>query len=188
MSVSIIFSIADVLTPIIQMVVTAPYSPLCERWFWQLLIVICIIFPLCLLKKMDSLRYTSLVAIALIAAYTLAIFFIGSYTAAHPELRDGFAFGFPNYTVIQSVCANAINTTASSASNCSGPGSSVVFFRGSPAFVNALPLISFSFLCHMNVFPIYGELKNKTVARMRKVTHGSMLTCFTVYFIAGCFG
>lgn len=64
-----------------------------------------------------------------------------------------------------------------------GNGADVVATRGSkhtdPFSINAkifsvLPSISFAFVCHMNVFPIYQELKNPTPAKMQVVSKVSM--------------
>jgi len=139
-----------------------------SEWFVQLIIVMFIIFPLCLLRNMNALKFTSLVAIVciLLAALTLAIYGFTPSLNSPVEAEDA-TFG-----------------TDSDAGSCgeirAGPSGLTV--------LAALPVFSFSFLCHQNTFPIYEELKNATVKRMSIISALSMVLAVVTYLLAGVGG
>lgn len=65
--------IADVCTPVVSLGAQDSESMLCNRALLQIAVVVLIIFPLCLLKSMDSLKYTSSVALACIIAFIAVV-------------------------------------------------------------------------------------------------------------------
>ena len=57
--------------------------------------------------------------------------------------------------------------------------------------VYSMPTMTFSFVCHTAILPIYAELKSQggsKAALMKKVAGTSIGSCFTLYFIASLFG
>lgn len=63
------------------------------------------------------------------------------------------------------------------------------YFIWSFGIFDALPLISFAFGCHMQVVPIYGELKNNHENhRVNSVVVSTNLLCMVLYSITGIFG
>ncbi|PIK56130.1 putative sodium-coupled neutral amino acid transporter 6 isoform X3 [Apostichopus japonicus] len=52
----------------------------------------------------------------------------------------------------------------------------------------AIPTMTFSFVCHTAVIPIYKELSSPTKARMLGVSVTALLACFVLYFTTGIFG
>lgn len=57
--------------------------------------------------------------------------------------------------------------------------------------VYSMPTMTFSFVCHTAVLPIYAELRGEgkqKVTNMMKVAATSIGSCFTLYFIASLFG
>ena len=71
--------------------VTVPYG-----WFllpcsvfWQIATVCVVIFPLCMLKKMDSLKVSSLVAVFLIFAFAVVVTIDGIYSVRPRMLCGG---------------------------------------------------------------------------------------------------
>lgn len=120
---------------------------------WQVAITALIMFPLCMLRRMDSLRFSSFASLAFIAAFVLLV------------LVDS---------------GHVINQ---------GLDTSELTYWGSLSdALEAVPLIAFAFVCHMNVFPVFQELRNPSEARMTRVGVISCGVCFFVYIIAGTFG
>lgn len=67
-------------------------------------------------------------------------------------------------------------------------GHSTKAFDFDAEFFTVVPAISFAFVCHMNVFPIYKELKGRSPRTMARVSSISMTTAVAIYFVAGTFG
>lgn len=173
--------IADTLVPILKLGASSSSSLLCDRWPWQILIVATIIFPLCLLRHMESLKYTSFVALACILAFTLAVVGVGIHALAEPSWRmDRYLEHHGKGAV--SVCSSRVSECAAA------PTDRVATFPASMDVLNALPIVCFAFLCHMNAFPIRNELKNPTLERIAVVSRSSMLLCAAIYFMSGAFG
>eukprot|EP00051_Salpingoeca_urceolata_P005834 m.77860 g.77860 ORF g.77860 m.77860 type:complete len:475 (+) comp14564_c0_seq1:789-2213(+) len=120
--------------------------------FWQIFVVVLIIFPLCMLRTMNALKFTSLAALVFISAFVLFVLGNGADVASERGVDSvkGFKLGLPLFSV--------------------------------------LPSISFAFVCHMNVFPIYDELRNGSVEKMSVVSRYSMLIALLAYFVSGMFG
>eukprot|EP00040_Diaphanoeca_grandis_P039741 m.259988 g.259988 ORF g.259988 m.259988 type:complete len:495 (+) comp39014_c0_seq1:71-1555(+) len=123
-----------------------------NRIFWQLLIVICIIFPLSMLREMSALQYTSFLSVFFILAMVIFVFSNGADVIS----RRG--------------------------------GQDVSYFHIEADLFSVIPIVSFAFVCHMNVFPIYRQLKRRSVSRMVGVSRRSMGAAATLYFISGVFG
>ena len=57
--------------------------------FWQIATVCVVIFPLCMLKKMDSLKVSSLVAVFLIFTFAVVVTIDGIYSVRPCMLCEG---------------------------------------------------------------------------------------------------
>jgi len=65
----------------------------------------------------------------------------------------------------------------------------VSLFKYSMGIFDALPLISFAFGCHMQMIPIFGELKDNHVPRrINTVIASTSMTCILLYSITATFG
>ena len=60
---------------------------------YQISIAICIIFPLCMLRSMEKLQYTSLAALVCISAFVVTVSFLGMWSALVPETRSNVING-----------------------------------------------------------------------------------------------
>eukprot|EP00937_MAST-01D_sp_MAST-1D-sp2_P006439 g6439.t1 len=192
--------IADVLQPIASLGASGPDSALCSRKMWQVLIAVLIIFPLCMLRRMDSLKYTSLVALACILALVLAVTIIGLRAEASSTLRDQWAHPVDTSNMCDAATAAATTTAAATAATqaaAAAAGGAVYWLPRSANIFNALSLICFAYLCHMNMFPVYKELRPEAAPAdprhpkrraMFTVGNTSMVICFTIYALAGLFG
>lgn len=54
--------------------------------------------------------------------------------------------------------------------------------------VYAVPILTFSFVCHPAILPIYEELKGRSRKRMMNVSYVSFFAMFLMYLLAALFG
>jgi amino acid permease len=184
--------IGDVLQPIIAL---TGYEWACHRWIIQLFLLVSVIFPLCLLPTMSSLKYVSFASLVLIWSAVLAIVINGFLVIENPDRRQELLH--PTAGSFIDVC-NTSSASPSSTSNITfTPSSStsitsVEHMRMFPESIGdvlaALPIISFAFLCHQNTFPIYKELKDASPNKMAIVGHYSIAICCFVYIMSGLMG
>uniref|UniRef100_A0A8C9VYT8 Sodium-coupled neutral amino acid symporter 2 n=1 Tax=Scleropages formosus TaxID=113540 RepID=A0A8C9VYT8_SCLFO len=52
----------------------------------------------------------------------------------------------------------------------------------------AVPILTFAFVCHPAILPMYEELKDRTQKKMQNVANVSFLTMFIMYLLAALFG
>jgi len=122
-----------------------------------LFIVVFPILPLCLMKNIHSLRYSSILSL-------LAIFYLTSVVIVKSIL---------DVIVYEDISEEA---------------GDIIYFNLSPRILTAVPIFSMAFTFHMNIAPVYAELKNATAKRMNIVCVISISIGFLVYLIVGCFG
>lgn len=158
--IAYIVIVADVLTKVVELVL-GDNSVFAKRYMIQLIVVIAIIFPLTLLKKMDSLKYTSFLSLFFIISFILAVVCTSAYKLTHDD-----------YTVTSEPVEGEMQTA---------PGS----FKG---FFKTLPLLCFAFLCHQNAFPIYNELEGASLGKMNQISIISMGICGSAYLLTAFFG
>jgi amino acid permease len=216
-AVAYIVIIADVLAPIAALGAADAGSALCSRVMWQAVVALGIILPLCLLRRLDALRFTSLLALCAFVAFVGAVAVNGVRASLDPALRDAWTAG----AGVNSTCSSGSGSSGGGSSSASGggggapPGSRVRWLPESAGpLISSLPIVCFAFLCHMNVFPIYAELKERKERRspssenssggsggggggaglslkrrdMFRVGTLSIAICAAVYGLSGAFG
>lgn len=180
--VAYIVIIADVLQPIFGLSASSSDSVLCDRSLYQLSIAVCIIFPLCMLRSMEKLQYTSLLALLFISSFVVTVSFLGVWSIFVPETRtnviagrgdqagdmyrDGTVHGAQDphclaaTPLVSGLDTRAFNETKASYHVHDLPEEAAIklFPTSLRQVTSAVPILCFAFLCHMNVFPIYNEL------------------------------
>mmetsp|Transcript_12519 Transcript_12519/g.16435 ORF Transcript_12519/g.16435 Transcript_12519/m.16435 type:complete len:517 (+) Transcript_12519:20-1570(+) len=124
------------------------------------------VLPLCLLKDLSALQYTSfggLVAILYTAFFVALRFFDGSY-------QDGGKFFSMMETALQ-----PIESTGS-------------LFKVGPGSLIFLNIVCVGFLVHYNSLNYYTGLQKRSVATMKKVVSLGMGTAFLVFLVMMTFG
>lgn len=153
---------------------------LCKRWFWQLVLTSTVLFPLTLPRSMHNLRHCSFFALALTVMMLFAIFGFSVDVLKEPLQRSHF-----------DVYSNTSQIDRCTASHAKIPRSGD-HINISPTLsfnlAQALAITSFAYLCHMNVFPIYKELANRSVRRMRSVERRAVVMSGAVFLGYGLFG
>ncbi|KAG2225636.1 hypothetical protein INT45_012108, partial [Circinella minor] len=131
---------------------------LLDRRFWITVFMAIAILPLSFLRKLDSLKYTSVVA--LFAVVYLCAIVVYYFFTSLPIPPSGEPLPEP---VIE-------------------------LFSFSTAFFRRLPVFIFAFTCHQNIFSVYNELKNNSQYQVTKVITSSIGSAAGVYQAIGIMG
>ncbi|XP_019370165.1 PREDICTED: sodium-coupled neutral amino acid transporter 1 [Gavialis gangeticus] len=146
-------------------------------WAWYLdgrVLVVAVTFgiilPLCLLKNLGYLGYTSGFSLSCMVFFLVVVI----------------------YKKFQILCPiMETNTTTIIPSNFSSApeyGCKPKYAILNSKTVYALPTIAFAFVCHPSVLPIYSELKDRSQKKMQMVSNISFFAMFIMYFLTAIFG
>ncbi|XP_069048466.1 sodium-coupled neutral amino acid symporter 1-like [Lepisosteus oculatus] len=130
-----------------------------------IIVTIGIILPLCLLKSLGYLGYTSGFSL------TCMVFFLIVVISKK--------FTLPCTTEKQ----NVTNESYLETDHCTAE-----YFTFNNKSVYAVPTILFAFVCHPSVLPIYSELKERSIKKMEKVSIISFLAMLLMYLLTAVFG
>lgn len=130
--------------------------------FLVVLVTFSIILPLCLLKNLGYLGYTSGFSLSCMVFFLIVVI----------------------YKKFQIPCPELNSTISANATDICTP--KYITFNSKTVY--ALPTIAFAFVCHPSVLPIYSELKDRSQKRMQMVSNSSFFTMFVMYFLTAIFG
>uniref|UniRef100_A0AAQ5ZM48 Sodium-coupled neutral amino acid symporter 2 n=1 Tax=Amphiprion ocellaris TaxID=80972 RepID=A0AAQ5ZM48_AMPOC len=130
-----------------------------------LLVTVVIILPLSLLRNLGYLGYTSGLSL-LCMVFFLIVVIIKKFQIPCPLLPD------PN----------------SSAVGYSDDACRPKYFVFNSQTVYAVPILTFAFVCHPAILPMYEELKDRSRRKMQGVANVSFLAMFIMYLLAALFG
>ncbi|NWQ68832.1 S38A1 protein, partial [Neopipo cinnamomea] len=144
-------------------------------WAWyvdgRILVVIVtfgIILPLCLLKNLGYLGYTSGFSLSCMVFFLVVVIYKKfQISCGVPELNATSVL--PNSSAHEHMCKPKY-----------------VIFNSKTVY--ALPTIAFAFVCHPSVLPIYSELKDRSQKKMQLVSNISFFAMFLMYFMTAIFG
>ncbi|XP_045143272.1 sodium-coupled neutral amino acid transporter 1 [Echinops telfairi] len=127
-----------------------------------------IILPLCLLKNLGYLGYTSGFSLSCMVFFLIVVV----------------------YKKFQIPCSvselSPTNLTSANLTNYDACTPKYVTFNSKTVY--ALPTIAFAFVCHPSVLPIYSELKDRSQKKMQMVSNISFFAMFAMYFLTAIFG
>ncbi|XP_068950272.1 sodium-coupled neutral amino acid symporter 1 [Petaurus breviceps papuanus] len=128
-----------------------------------ILVTAIIIFPLCLMKNLEFLGYTS--------GFSLfcMIFFLIVIIQKKFELSCSVSYTKTLSNETEEMCTARYI---------------VLNFES----VYALPTIAFAYVCHQAILPIYRDLKNRSLEKMKIVTNISLLSMCVLYLMTAFFG
>ncbi|XP_051871457.1 probable sodium-coupled neutral amino acid transporter 6 [Pristis pectinata] len=129
------------------------------------IIVICVVLPLALLRKIEFLGYTSGLSILFMVYFTTVVI-----------VKKWF------------IPCPLFNDTVGCVQNFSSDECKPKFFQVSYKSAYAIPTMAFSFLCHTSVLPIYCELQRPSKSKMQKVVNIGITLSFSVYMLSALFG
>nr|XP_046235039.1 sodium-coupled neutral amino acid transporter 2 [Scatophagus argus] len=148
-----------------------------------LLVTVVIILPLSLLKNLGYLGYTSGLSL-LCMVFFLIVVIIKKFQIPCPLTEDINAL---NETVTK-----LLNTTLppphTNAVDYSEDACTPKYFVFNSQTVYAVPILTFAFVCHPAILPMYEELKDRSRKRMQGVANVSFLAMFLMYLLAALFG
>ncbi|XP_015265261.1 PREDICTED: sodium-coupled neutral amino acid transporter 1 [Gekko japonicus] len=132
------------------------------------MVTFCIILPLCLLKNLGYLGYTSGFSLTCMVFFLIVVIY------------KKFQLPCP----IQGTNTTTFSNSSSSSEEMCQPK----YVTINSKTVYALPTIAFAFVCHPSVLPIYCELKDRSQKRMQMVSNISFFAMFVMYFLTAIFG
>uniref|UniRef100_A0AAY5L550 Sodium-coupled neutral amino acid symporter 2 n=1 Tax=Esox lucius TaxID=8010 RepID=A0AAY5L550_ESOLU len=142
-----------------------------------ILVSIVIILPLSLLKNLGYLGYTSGFSLLCMVFFLIVVIY------KKFQIPCPYTVMLLNETVskIQNISSGSINTTAVDYNEdvCTPK-----YFVFNSQTVYAVPILTFAFVCHPAILPMYEELKEK----MQGVANVSFLAMFIMYLLAALFG
>ncbi|XP_073720058.1 sodium-coupled neutral amino acid symporter 2 isoform X9 [Misgurnus anguillicaudatus] len=138
-----------------------------------LIVTVGIILPLSLLKNLGYLGYTSGFSLLCMVFFLIVVIYKKfQIPCPLPETLI-------NITVNSSV--SKPNTTED---DCCKPK----YFVFNSQTVYAVPILTFAFVCHPAILPMYQELKDRSRQKMQNVANVSFLGMFVMYLLAALFG
>ncbi|XP_077121507.1 sodium-coupled neutral amino acid symporter 1 [Ranitomeya variabilis] len=135
--------------------------------FLLVVVTIGIILPLCLLKNLGYLGYTS--------GFSLTCMFFFLVVVIYNKFKIS--------------CTISNNGTSHTAYNTSVEEQCTPkFFTFNSKTAYALPTLAFAFVCHPSVLPIYSELRDRSQKKMQLVSKISFFAMFLMYLLTAIFG
>ena len=161
------------------------------------LVLLTIVLPLCTLKKIDFLGYTSGLAMACMVIFSVSIIYL-YYQVDCPfkppevsSLETSMVCAFDHHN-ISSAESNSkeYSDFKNIVSNQSDISVCETYAFGTPnlQFLSSICVLLFAFQCHASMLPIYSELKGGNRKMMLKVGYISIGSVFAMYFVTGLFG
>ncbi|KAL3048335.1 sodium-coupled neutral amino acid transporter 2 [Trematomus bernacchii] len=148
-----------------------------------IMVTFIIILPLSLLRNLGYLGYTSGLSL-LCMVFFLIVVIIKKFQIPCPLPEDMNAL---NETI-----SKVLNTTLSllnnSAVDYSDDPCTPKYFVFNSQTVYAVPILTFAFVCHPAILPMYEELKDRSRRKMQNVANVSFLSMFIMYLLAALFG
>uniref|UniRef100_A0A3Q0SQM9 Sodium-coupled neutral amino acid symporter 2 n=1 Tax=Amphilophus citrinellus TaxID=61819 RepID=A0A3Q0SQM9_AMPCI len=139
-----------------------------------LLVSLCVILPLSLLRNLGYLGYTSGLSL-LCMVFFLIVVIIKKFQIPCP---------LPSHNQTVSLGLNVSHADNSTDEDACRPK----YFVINSKTVYAVPIITFAFVCHPAILPMYDELKDRSRKKMQGVANVSFLAMFIMYLLAALFG
>ena len=134
-------------------------NPLGKKWFAIGLVVLCVHTPLCLLRRVESLSFTSTLSMGLSGlfvciTFSLVLYRLGRGSIAGVRYLPDLSRGAETDTPISDL-------------------------------FKTFPVLMVLYVCHYNVHPIFAGMRRPTEKRMRRVVRSSLLFTTGVYWLIG---
>uniref|UniRef100_A0A8C6UGC1 Sodium-coupled neutral amino acid symporter 2 n=1 Tax=Neogobius melanostomus TaxID=47308 RepID=A0A8C6UGC1_9GOBI len=168
-------------------IVIQAFTGTTDEWYVNgdylvLLVSVTIILPLSLLKNLGYLGYTSGLSL-LCMVFFLIVVIIKKFQIPCPLLDEAAL----NETLSKMVNSTfpRLNLTAV---DYSGDTCAPEYVVVNSQTVYAVPFLTFAFVCHPAILPMYEELKDRSRRKMQSVANVSFLAMFIMYLLAALFG
>lgn len=147
-----------------------------------LLVSLVLILPLSLLRNLGYLGYTSGLSL-LCMMFFLIVVICKKFQIPCPVEAALMINETVNGTFTQAAWSSLASNTTMADDSCRPQ-----YFIFNSQTVYAVPILTFSFVCHPAVLPIYEELKGRSRRRMMNVSKISFFAMFLMYLLAALFG
>ncbi|XP_033889333.1 sodium-coupled neutral amino acid symporter 2-like [Acipenser ruthenus] len=147
-----------------------------------------IILPLSLLRNLGYLGYTSGFSLLCMVFFVIVVIYKSFQISCLLIFENDALNATLNYTVAH--VAAAVRETAVTVQNATSDEDTCTtkYFVWNSQTVYAVPILTFAFVCHPAVLPIYEELKDRSRKRMQNVSNVSFFAMFVMYLLAALFG
>uniref|UniRef100_A0A3Q3WUX2 Sodium-coupled neutral amino acid symporter 2 n=1 Tax=Mola mola TaxID=94237 RepID=A0A3Q3WUX2_MOLML len=158
-----------------------------NKWYTNgdclvLLVSVVIILPLSLLRNLGYLGYTSGLSL-LCMVFFLIVVIIKKFQIPCPLHED---------EALNETMSKLLNNTLFhlniTAVDYSEDACTPKYFVFNSQTVYAVPILTFAFVCHPAILPMYEELKDRSRRKMQGVANVSFLAMFLMYLLAALFG
>ncbi|XP_044834867.1 sodium-coupled neutral amino acid transporter 2 isoform X2 [Mauremys mutica] len=150
------------------------------------LVSIVFILPLSLLKNLGYLGYTSGLSLMCMVFFLIVVICKKFQIPCPLGLEYDVMNTTLNGTLAHLATAAPLHGTAQNMT--SDDMCRPKYFVFNSQTVYAVPILTFSFVCHPAILPIYEELKGRTRRRMMNVSNVSFFAMFIMYLLAALFG
>uniref|UniRef100_A0A8D3BR51 Sodium-coupled neutral amino acid symporter 2 n=1 Tax=Scophthalmus maximus TaxID=52904 RepID=A0A8D3BR51_SCOMX len=148
-----------------------------------LLVTLFIILPLSLLRNLGYLGYTSGLSL-LCMVFFLIVVIIKKFQIPCPLPDDLHAVNETMSKVLNATLSQLNATAVDYSEDTCKPK----YFVFNSQTVYAVPILTFAFVCHPAILPMYEELKDRSRGKMQGVANVSFLAMFIMYLLAALFG
>uniref|UniRef100_A0A671E3J6 Sodium-coupled neutral amino acid symporter 2 n=1 Tax=Rhinolophus ferrumequinum TaxID=59479 RepID=A0A671E3J6_RHIFE len=147
-----------------------------------LLVSLLLILPLSLLRNLGYLGYTS--GLSLLCM----MFFLIVVICKKFEIACPFEVTLIINETVNGTFTQPITLAPDMTFNMTDDSCRPHYFIFNSQTVYAVPILTFSFVCHPAILPIYEELKGRSRRRMMNVSKISFFAMFLMYLLAALFG
>ncbi|XP_059833480.1 sodium-coupled neutral amino acid symporter 2 [Hypanus sabinus] len=159
-----------------------------------LMVSIIIILPLSLLKNLGYLGYTSGLSLLCMLFFLIVVIHKHSQILCPLPLLDQELGNATLNLTIMMTATSAYEAVASVSEPSLAHNTTdenickPQYFVFNSQTVYAVPILTFAFVCHPAVLPIYEELKDRSCKKMQRVSNVSFFFIFVMYLLAALFG
>lgn len=169
-----------------------------QEWYTNgdylvILVSIVIILPLSLLKNLGYLGYTSGFSLLCMVFFLIVVIYKKFEIPCPLPLDVAEVVNETAWRLLNSSLSerNLSSSPLLSSTPATAPGEDVCtpkYFVFNSQTVYAVPILTFAFVCHPAILPMYDELKDRSRRKMQGVANVSFLAMFIMYLLAALFG
>ncbi|XP_036373488.1 sodium-coupled neutral amino acid transporter 2 [Megalops cyprinoides] len=148
-----------------------------------LLVSLAIILPLSLLRNLGYLGYTSGFSLLCMVFFLIVVIYKKFQIPCPPTLEQDAVNITLNSTFSHTDDSVKNATVYHDQEKCRPK-----YFVFNSQTVYAVPILTFAFVCHPAILPMYEELKDRSRKKMQGVANVSFLAMFIMYLLAALFG
>ncbi|XP_077121506.1 sodium-coupled neutral amino acid symporter 2 [Ranitomeya variabilis] len=164
-----------------------------NAWFLSgdclvVMVSVFLILPLSLLRNLGYLGYTSGFSLLCMVFFLIVVIYKKFEIACGSWLTNDVFNSTLNNTMSHLTAEDHTDGAELNVTHDDDDMCKPKYFVFNSQTVYAVPILTFSFVCHPAVLPIYQELKGRSRKRMMNVSNVSFFAMFVMYLLAALFG